>query len=84
MHRMCSLKLTGADRPTPQISADALRLHVEELASNRPEGRGNGTPGLELAGNYIAAEFEHADLKPADGDGHFRNSSWTLKVPDMR
>jgi hypothetical protein len=43
--------------------------HIRYLASDRLEGRGNGTPGLELAAEYIATAFEAAGLDPGGDDG---------------
>src|SRR5437879_3792491 len=76
--------LLAADHPPPPISADALRRHVEELASDRLQGRGNGTPGMDLAADYIAAEFKRVGLQPAGGDGFFQNAKWILRSPDFQ
>jgi hypothetical protein len=55
-----------AARPT----VDAARVlgHIKFLASDELRGRANGTAELERAGDYIAAAFKAAGLKPA-GDG---------------
>ena len=52
----------------PAISIEQLRRHVEFLASDLLEGRDSGEPGLEVAAEYLAREFEKLGLKPA-GDG---------------
>ena len=38
--------------------------HVQLLASDGLQGRGNGTPGLELAAEYIAERYRTARLSP--------------------
>ena len=54
---------------TPEIDPAAVLEHIKVLASDDLRGRANGSPELERAGNYIAAEFKEAGLRPAeDGD----------------
>ena len=64
---------TGAVRPAAQPSlwvapsqADiaCYRDLIATLASERMEGRGAGTKGIELARDYIAQQFDKAGLKP--------------------
>jgi hypothetical protein len=42
--------------------------HLQLLASDGLQGRGNGTPGLELAADYIAERFRLAKLTPGGDD----------------
>ncbi|MGQ0732208.1 MAG: M28 family peptidase [Acidobacteriota bacterium] len=51
-----------------QIDPERILAHVRALASDDLEGRGNGTPGLRRAADYIASEFGKARLE-AGGDG---------------
>ena len=44
--------------------------HVKFLASDDLAGRGNGTPGLERAAQYIADQFRAAGVQPGV------NGSW--------
>lgn len=53
------------------IQADALLTHIKFLASDDLEGRGNGSPGLDRAGDYIAAQWKAAGLQPGG-----KNGSW--------
>ncbi len=46
--------------------------HVAYLASDKLKGRNVGTPGYELAAEYVARQFEKAGLQPAGGDGYFQ------------
>src|SRR4051794_13466915 len=50
------------DPPATQAAKD-----LYYLASDQLEGRGVGTKGLELAGDYIAARFKSLGLKPVPG-----------------
>jgi len=53
------------------IDAGRIRAHVKFLADDLLEGRGPGTRGGELAGNYIAAQFALLGLKPKGDDGGY-------------
>jgi len=53
------------------IDAGRIRAHVKFLADDLLEGRGPGTRGGELAGNYIATQFALLGLKPAGDDGGY-------------
>lgn len=46
------------------LTADDIQYHVNYLASDQLEGRLSGTPGGDLAANYIAAEFKRFNLQP--------------------
>lgn len=54
-----------------RIDPKAFLAHVKFLASGDLEGRGNGSPGLETAADYIAARFREAGLEPAGDAGTF-------------
>jgi hypothetical protein len=45
--------------------------HIKHLASDEMQGRGNGTPELEQAAEYIADQFKSAGLQPAGENGSF-------------
>jgi hypothetical protein len=63
----------GAAGPTRAGETEArMRRDVTYLASPVCEGRGPLTAGIDLAADYIAAEFKKAGLKPANGDGYFQ------------
>jgi hypothetical protein len=49
---------------TPPIDPDAIMRHIKFLAADELQGRGNGSAGLERAGDYIAGEFAAAGLQP--------------------
>ena len=51
-----------------QIDPRAYLDHIKFLASDELKGRGNGTPELERAADYIASRFRAAGLEPAGDD----------------
>ncbi len=57
------------------ISADALRSHVEYLASPKLEGRGT-TRGKQLARDYIVKQFREMQLEPL-----FGNMGYVQEIP---
>ena len=60
-----------ATRPSAAALFDpgAYLAHIKYLADDKLEGRQPGTPGIELAAEYIAKQFQAAGLKPAGDDG---------------
>lgn len=67
-----------------QISADSLRGHLSFLASDLLEGRGTPSRGLDLAAEYIAAQFRRAGLEAVGDDGYFQTADWNLIQPVRR
>lgn len=61
-------------RAIDHVSADSLRGHVSFLASDLLEGRGTPSRGLDLAAEYIAAQFRRAGLEPAGDDGYYQTA----------
>ncbi len=59
---------------TSGLSAQQYFKHVSFLASDDLKGRGNGTPELQRASEYIASQFRSLGLKPAGDKGtYFEN-----------
>jgi len=58
---------TGVD----SIRAEELREKLTYLASEKFNGRGNGTPELNMAAEYIAGIFEKNGVKPAARGGSY-------------
>ncbi len=54
------------------ISADDLRGHLSTLASDEYEGRETGTPGNEMAAQYIAKHFQNLGLPPVVDGTYFQ------------
>ena len=60
------------------ISEDSLRGHLSFIASDLLEGRATPSKGLDIAAEYIAAQFRRAGLEPVGDDGYFQTAN--LKV----
>ena len=54
-----------------RITASSFLAHVRLLASDEMGGRGNGTPGLERAAEYVATVFRDAGLRGGAANGGF-------------
>jgi hypothetical protein len=72
---LTSVRLSAAetisDLHSPAASEARLRRDITYLASDELEGRGVTTRGINLAADYIAAEFKKAGLKPGGADGSY-------------
>lgn len=88
---ICSLSL-GAQQPAltrdvraalGRVSADSLRGHLSFIASDALEGRNTPSRGLDLAAEYIAAQFRRAGLEPAGDDSYFQTANWLTTDRDM-
>src|SRR5690349_20409116 len=63
----CALVLTAGDSLSNHLKKD-----VYYLASDKMKGRGQGTPELERAGEFIAQRFWKIGLQPASAGGWFQ------------
>jgi hypothetical protein len=70
-------------RTLDHISADSLRGHLSFIASDALEGRNTPSRGLDVAAEYIAAQFRRAGLEPAGDDGYFQTANWLATDHDM-
>jgi hypothetical protein len=74
----CVLHSTSAQTPgnpaLDSIRSDELREKLTYFASDKFKGRGNGTPELKMAADYIARVFESNGLGPANGVGRYFQS----------
>ena len=68
-------------RALDRISADSLRGHLSFLASDLLEGRDTPSRGIDLAAEYIAAQFRRAGLEPVGDDLYFQTARWELHEP---
>src|SRR5579859_5461497 len=59
-----------------RITAQSLQGHVWFLASDLLEGRDTPSRGLDIAAEYIAAQFRRAGLKPLGDDGYFQTAQF--------
>jgi hypothetical protein len=62
---------TLSDARSPAASEARLKRDITYLASDELEGRGVTTRGVDLAADYVAAEFKKAGLKPAGEGGSY-------------
>ena len=72
-----------------RISAASLRGHLSFIASDLLEGRATPSRGLDIAAEYIAAQFRRAGLEPV-GDanekgekGYFQTANWVTLEGDL-
>jgi hypothetical protein len=76
----------GAERwraALEQVSAESLKGHLSFISSDALEGRKTPSRGLDLAAEYIAAQFRRAGLEPAGDDGYFQTANWKLVGRDL-
>lgn len=66
-----------------RISADSLKGHVSFLASDLLEGRNTPSAGLDIAAEYIAAQFRRAGLEPGGDDGYFETARFINVKPSF-
>ena len=91
---LCVSLLYSSDPPkfavTPEmqsamerISPESLKGHLSFIASDLLEGRNTPSPGLEIAAEYIAAQFRRAGLEPGGEDGgYFQTAQLFLQEPN--
>jgi uncharacterized protein len=56
---------------TTAVNETVLAVHVAELTTDEMAGRATGSPGADLAAEYIAAQFAAYGLQPAGPDGTY-------------
>jgi hypothetical protein len=66
-----------------RLTPNDLKADVSFLASDALQGRGTPSPGLDIAAEYIAAEFRRAGLEPAGDDGYFQTASYGNLTPTV-
>jgi hypothetical protein len=68
-----------ANRLTP----NDLKADVSFLASDAMQGRGTPSLGLDIAAEYVAAQFRRAGLEPAGDDGYFQTAPYANVTPNV-
>jgi hypothetical protein len=66
---LCVVVITAV---APHAANQRTRAHVETLASARLDGRMTGTPGEQLAGDYIVSELGRIGARPLPGSADMR------------
>jgi hypothetical protein len=82
-----SSKVTpNTSSPTQQLTnlltANGLKADVSFLASDLLEGRDTPSRGLDIAAEYIAAQYRRAGLEPVGDDGYFQTASFVSVTPN--
>ena len=92
LHRICLAALSAvaavalaqpppsAEQIAGRLTANDLKADVSFLASDALEGRATPSAGLEIAAEYVAAEFRRAVLEPGGDDGYFQTASHTSNM----
>src|SRR2546425_9777189 len=70
-------------RALDHIAADSLRGHLSFIASDALEGRNTPSRGLDIAAEYIAAQFRRAGLEPVGDDAYYQTASFVLTETPM-
>ncbi len=65
---------TAADIAARQIQDAYMREIVVEISDDRYEGRGPGTPGDEMAREYLARKMKDLGLQPGAADGSWQQT----------
>ena len=65
-----------------RLTANSLKADVSFLASDALQGRATPSPGLDIAAEYIAAQFRRAGLEPAGDDGYFQTAALQSATPN--
>lgn len=66
-------------------SADLIRTHMAYLASDELLGREAGTPGYDMAADYVADEFRKLGLLPGGDNGsYFQDVTFRRSYRDAR
>jgi hypothetical protein len=64
--------------PVPEsvrpITGAGLRVHMEVLATDEMQGREAGTPGYEMAADYVVEKYRELGLVPLGDAGGYRQS----------
>lgn len=72
-----------------RINADSLRGHLSFIASDLLAGRDTPSLGLDLAAEYIAAQFRRAGIEPggekdaAGEPSYFQTANWSVTAADL-
>jgi len=67
-----------------RLTANELKADISFLASDALEGRGTPSRGLEIAAEYIAAQFRRAGLEPAGDHDYFQTAAYVNVTPNAQ
>ncbi|RYF65100.1 MAG: peptidase M28, partial [Cytophagaceae bacterium] len=63
-----------AQQAAKSVRPEAIEAHMRYLADDKLQGRKPGTPGFELAAQYVEKQFTTLGFKPAGQNGGFRQA----------
>lgn len=63
-----------AQQAARQVRPEAIEAHMRYLSDDKLAGRRPGTPGFELAAQYVESQFKTLGFKPAGQRGTFRQA----------
>ncbi len=66
-----------------RLTPNDLKADISFLASDALEGRGTPSRGLEVAAEYIAAQFRRAGLEPGGDDDYFQTANYANVTPNV-
>ncbi len=66
-----------------RLSANALKADVSFLASHAVQGRATPSPELQIAAEFIAAQFRRSGLEPAGDDQYFQTADFISFTPNV-
>jgi Peptidase family M28/PA domain len=76
------LMMGASDAPADVITPEAMRGHVEFLASDALEGRETGTHGYDVAAEYVASRYRAMGLQPVSDKGWFQQVPFISNLLD--
>ncbi len=74
---------TTAQQIAARLTANDLKADVSFLASDALEGRGTPSRGLDVAAEFIAAQFRRAGLETTGDDGYFQTAPFVSVTPNL-
>lgn len=69
--------LAPVAKPYDKITPKSVMAHIRFLSHDLLEGRGTPSRGLDIAAEYIAAQFQIAGLEAVGDDGYFQTTDYT-------
>ena len=90
----CLFAFQSASTPKPIITTEiqaaldhirppSLRGDLSFIASDLLEGRNTPSRGLDIAAEYIAAQFRRSGLDPGGDDGYFQTARMAIREANM-
>src|SRR5258706_12338204 len=81
-HLVAQSALTPAQQEALQrVSANSLKGNVSFLSSDLLEGRDTPSVGLDIAAEFVAAQFRRAGLEPAADGRYLQTASMVVQKP---